>query len=87
MASAYNELSFRTGLSYPIGVSLTIEPDDISRIVDIKNFNDDIIANYKYVGPTRVKERAYLNGTKLTVTYDDARRATGYSKTFGGHNT
>jgi RHS repeat-associated protein len=86
VASVYDVLSFRTSLVYPIGTkTITYEPDDLNRILNVKN-GGDTIAGYTYAGPGRVTARTYLNGTSLSVDYDDGRRAITYTHgaTIGG---
>ncbi|MFH1230577.1 MAG: RHS repeat-associated core domain-containing protein [Planctomycetota bacterium] len=75
--SAYDTMGFRTSLTYPNSRQITFVPNVLNRIDLIKEGSNNI-ADYDYVGPSRVKERTYLNGTKLTATYDGSRRATSY---------
>ncbi|MFC1524969.1 hypothetical protein ACFL5I_01125, partial [Planctomycetota bacterium] len=76
--SVYNDLSFRTKLTYPNSRQLTFTPDDLNRITHITQ-DAQHIAQYAYAGPFRVTSRTYLNGTSLSVGYDGGRRATSYS--------
>lgn len=78
VTSVYNELGFRTSLTYPNGRTINFEPDELSRIRRITQ-DAQLLTQYSYVGPTRVKEKTYLNGTKLTAAYDGNRRITNYS--------
>ncbi|MFC1524963.1 RHS repeat domain-containing protein [Planctomycetota bacterium] len=76
--SVYNDLSFRTSLTYPNSRQITFTPDDLNRITHITQ-DAQHIAQYAYAGPYRVTSRSYLNGTSLSVGYDGGRRATNYT--------
>ncbi|MFC1524965.1 RHS repeat domain-containing protein [Planctomycetota bacterium] len=76
--SVYNDLSFRTSLTYPNSRQITFTPDDLNRITHITQ-DAQHIAQYAYAGPFRVTQRDYLNGTSLAVDYDGGRRAISYT--------
>jgi RHS repeat-associated protein len=84
VASAYNELGFRTSLTYPNGRQINFTPDVLNRI-DLIREGSNIIADYDYVGPARVKSRKYQSASAnpiiLTVGHDDNRRGTSYNYT------
>ncbi|MBI4835556.1 MAG: DUF2380 domain-containing protein [Planctomycetes bacterium] len=69
---------FRETNCGPSGKALTFVPDELNRIQQIKNASNDVIAQYTYNGPGRVKQRDYLNGTQLVVDWDDNRRISSY---------
>ncbi|MFC1525056.1 hypothetical protein ACFL5I_01575 [Planctomycetota bacterium] len=77
--SVYNDLSFRTSLTYPNSRQITFVPDDLQRIYQIKDASSNNIAQYGYAGPNRVVSRSYYNGTSLTIDYDGGRRAISYT--------
>jgi RHS repeat-associated protein len=77
--SVYNDLSFRTSLTYPNSRQITFVPDDLQRIYQIKNASSQNIVQYTYAGPNRVTQRDYLNGTSLSISYDGAKRAINYN--------
>ncbi|MFH0888318.1 MAG: RHS repeat-associated core domain-containing protein [Planctomycetota bacterium] len=77
VASAYDLVGNRTGLTYPSGKVVNFVPDELNRIKQITN-NQQLIAAYNYTGPFRVNERTYANNTQLTVDYDANRRVTNY---------
>jgi len=79
IASQFDTIGNRTRLTYPTNKAIDIVPDDLNRISQITQSPNNPIAQYSYVGPWRLKERGYANNTKLTVTYDNNRRITGYS--------
>ncbi|MFC1524961.1 RHS repeat domain-containing protein [Planctomycetota bacterium] len=79
VASQYNDLSFRTSLTYPNNRQITFVPDDLQRIYQIKDASSNNIAQYGYAGPSRVTGRTYYNGTSLTIDYDGGRRAISYT--------
>jgi len=83
VTSQYDVLSFRTSVDYPGDTTITLVPDDLNRIDQIKE-GSDIIADYSYAGPYRVTSRAYNNGNgpALSVEYDGGRRATSYLHTY-----
>lgn len=70
VTSDYDGLGDRVRLTYPDGRQVGAEFDPLER-VDVLNDlrigepNNDV-ADYSYIGPGRVLERTYLNGTKLT---------------------
>ncbi|MFC1525054.1 RHS repeat domain-containing protein [Planctomycetota bacterium] len=76
--SVYNNLSFRTSLTYPNNREITFTPDDLNRITHITQ-DAQHIAQYAYAGPYRVTGRTYLNGTSLTIDYDGGRRVISYT--------
>jgi RHS repeat-associated protein len=76
---AYNSVGFRTGLTYPSSKVITFVPDELNRNAQIQDSQSNNIAEYGYVGPWRVNQRDYLNGTRLSVDYDASRRVTSYS--------
>ncbi len=80
-SSQYNELSFRDSLTYPNGRQISYVPDTLNRIDQIKE-GVNVIADYNYIGSSRVKSRQYqpntTNPITLTVEYDGNRRAINY---------
>jgi RHS repeat-associated protein len=76
ISSSYDGVSNRVNLNYPSGRSFTQVFDALNRIQQI-NESSNTIANYKYIGPSsRVEQRDYLNGIRLTPTYDGIQRVT-----------
>ena len=73
--SEYDLLGNRTRLNYPSGGYITYTLDELNRVKQIKDRNAQIIAEYSYAGPTRVKSRAYGNGVHLDIQYDGLKRA------------
>jgi RHS repeat-associated protein len=73
----------RLGLVYPNGRELGISFDSLDRINQISNQRSAIsgqqpIADYDYIGPNRVLERTYSNGTRLTYLNDARTQDIGY---------
>lgn len=78
IASGYDPARFRTRLTYPDGRALTFLPDARNRIDQILDTDLSLIADYDYLGTSRVERRAYGNGVVLTVGYDANGRVTSY---------
>jgi RHS repeat-associated protein len=83
--SEYDGVGNRSKLIYPCGEHITYQHDELDRIDYIQDRFGSTIANYTYSGPTRVKERMYLNGTKLHSIYDGMRRIVDLSHYRGGN--
>lgn len=69
VASSYDPMGNMTALFYPSGRVVTNAFDILERLKTVSDA-DGLIARYDYVGPSRVKQRDYGNGTRLTYEYD-----------------
>jgi RHS repeat-associated protein len=71
--------SNRTKLIYPTGYQLTYQYDRGDRMISISNPNyDHAIVKYAYIGPSRVLERIFSNGTRLTFMDKVRQSQVGY---------
>ena len=68
----------RLSLIYPSGRQINATFDGLERIDALTDADGDrLIADYDYIGPYRVLERRYGNGTRLTY-HDDSGNDVGY---------
>lgn len=79
VARVYDGVGNRIALVYPNGRRIETTYDDLERMDVIRDATDGgrLIADYDYIGPHRVLERRYGNGTRLTY-HDDAGTDIGY---------
>jgi len=78
VASVFDGVGNRLGLTYPNGRQLEMAYDGLDHPAAIRNQGSaSNIADYKYIGPARVLERTYANGTRLLL-HDDSGRDVGY---------
>ncbi len=86
VSSSWRAENLRSGLLYPNGRSLSFSFDGLDRLRTVGDTGgDSAIAEYDYLGPTRVLQRSYpQNGTRMTfldnagtsvVGYDGVRRS------------
>ena len=69
----------RVGLIYPNDRALQYEYDALDRIQTIRESGPtNPVVDYDYVGSSRVVERSYVNGTKLTYLDDTRENLVGY---------
>lgn len=69
----------RVGLTYPDDRKLTLTFDALDRIKTISDVEASTnIVHYNYIGPKRVLEREYQNGTRLTHLDDAGTTDSGY---------
>ena len=66
----------RIGIAYPNGREIEIAFDLLDRIDRIAG--PEMIADYDYIGPKRVLERAYANRIRLSFLDDERLNAVGY---------
>jgi RHS repeat-associated protein len=93
VTSEYDGTGFRTSLAYPDDRTVSYFPDGLNRLERIEDnyAGTTKTIKYDYIGPGRVLNRIYPNGTKLTMLtsamdtealgYDGARRVVDYSNT------
>ena len=78
IASVWDGVGNRTSLTYPNGRVIQSAFDALDRTKQIRNLNGaGFVAEYDYVGPTRVLERRHGNGTRMTF-HDGAGNDIGY---------
>ncbi len=71
----------RLMLIYPNGRMIKTAYDKLDRIDKIKSVGSTKnIADYDYIGPARILERTYNNGTRLTFLDDNRTKNIGYDK-------
>jgi RHS repeat-associated protein len=68
VASTYDPMGNMTALFYPSGRVVTNAFDVLERLKTVSDA-DGLVARYDYVGPWRVKQRDYGNGTRMTYEY------------------
>ena len=72
--SSYDGVGNRLSCNYPGGRSLSYDYDARNRLTTVTDAGQAIpIASYAYVGPYRVEQRGYANGTQSDFTYDGIR--------------
>jgi RHS repeat-associated protein len=88
IASEYDVTGFRTGIVYPNGRKLRLTPDGLNRTLSIENESfgvgdsypgDDAdlgIVTNRFIGPMRLRQREFANGTRTVFHYDGSRRIT-----------
>lgn len=78
VASLFDGVGNHLGLTYPNGRQVEMTYDGLDRLLSIRNQGSAAaIAVYKYIGPARVLERTYGNGTRLLL-HDDSGNDVGY---------
>ena len=78
VSSVYDGVGRRLSCTYPSGRILEMGHDALNRTVSIRNqLEDSSIVEYDYLGPSRVLERRYGNGT-VTRFHDGQGMVTGY---------
>jgi RHS repeat-associated protein len=73
----------RVGLVYPNGRELAFTFDQLDRIDQISGQRSAVsgqpmIVDYDYIGPSRILERTYANGARLTYLNDERTQDIGY---------
>ncbi len=73
----------RLGLVYPNGREIELTFDQLDRINQISGqrsavSGQPVIAHYDYIGPSRILERTYPNGTRLTYLNNERTQSIGY---------
>ncbi|MCG8356303.1 MAG: DUF6531 domain-containing protein [Kiloniellales bacterium] len=78
VGSRFDGVGNRLGLSYPNGRQLEMTYDELDRLSTLHNAGSPLdIAAYSYIGPSRVLERSYANGTRL-LFHDEFGTDAGY---------
>jgi RHS repeat-associated protein len=67
----------RVGLVYPNGRAISVTFDHLDRIDQITH-HASRITDYDYIGPSRILERSYPNGVRLTYLDNARQQAVGY---------
>jgi RHS repeat-associated protein len=70
MVCAYDGVGNRLRCAYPGGRVITNAFDPLERKILVADAQGGSIAGYAYVGPARVTQRSYGNGTRTTYQYD-----------------
>jgi RHS repeat-associated protein len=78
ISNRWNGDDTRSELFYPNGRTLQATYDKHDRLDVLKNKGGSIIAEYDYLGSTRVLERTYGNGAKLSYLDAARQKATGF---------
>jgi RHS repeat-associated protein len=80
ISSAWRAENLRSGLTYPNGRLLDFTYDRLDRLKTIADHGaPQAIADYDYIGPSRVLQRRYpINGTRMTYLDDAGKTDTGY---------
>ncbi|MBI3850278.1 MAG: hypothetical protein HY298_08320 [Verrucomicrobia bacterium] len=72
-SATYDGVGNKTQQVYPGGRTITNTCDSLNRIAVVSDAGG-VIASNKYIGPSRLEQRDYGNGTRMNVGYDGIRR-------------
>jgi RHS repeat-associated protein len=75
VSSAWFSGERRTAVTYPSNRRIQTTFDALDRQKTLRDAAETTpLASYTYIGPVRVKQRDYQNGTRLSIAYDGDRR-------------
>ena len=80
VSSAWRAENLRSSLTYPNGRVLVYTYDGLDRLKSVADQFDEVaVAEYDYIGPSRVAQRVHpMNGTRLTYLDDTGTTDVGY---------